>query len=242
MTLENYFDEPVAARYDETSAEMFEPEALDPVLDLLVELAGDGRALELGIGTGRVALPLSQRGVPVHGIDLSEEMVAKLRKKPGGAEIPVAIGDFSTTKVDGTFTVAYLVYNTILNLTSQDAQVACFQNVASHLEPGGHFVIEVIVPQLQRLSGGETVIPFAFTDDYWGFDEYEVVEQGLRSHHFERVGDEIRYVSMPFRYAWPAELDLMAQLAGMKLRDRWAGWNREPFTAESRTHISVWEK
>jgi hypothetical protein len=169
-------------------------------------------------------------------------MVAKLRKKPGGAEIPVAIGDFSTTKVDGTFTVAYLVYNTILNLTSQDAQVACFQNVASHLEPGGHFVIEVIVPQLQRLSGGETVIPFAFTDDYWGFDEYEVVEQGLRSHHFERVGDEIRYVSMPFRYAWPAELDLMAQLAGMKLRDRWAGWNREPFTAESRTHISVWEK
>src|SRR5829696_4117410 len=148
---EDHFGERVAERYDESSPEMFDAEVVDPTVDFLADLAGEGAALELGIGTGRIALPLSQRGIPVHGIDLSGAMVARLRAKPGGDAIPVAIGDFATTTVEGTFTVAYLVFNTINNLTTQEEQVACFQNVAAHLEPGGCFVIEVGIPQLQRL-------------------------------------------------------------------------------------------
>jgi SAM-dependent methyltransferase len=239
---DGYFDERVAARYDESSAEMFEPEFLDPVVDLLVELAGSGRALELGIGTGRIALPLAQRGVPVHGIELSKAMVAKLREKPGGEEIGVTRGDFATTTVDGTFSVAYLVFNTIQNLTSQAAQVACFRNVAAHLEPGGFFVIEVGVPGLRELPPGETFRVFHVSENRWGFDEYDVANQGLTSHHFEIVDGRAERLSIPFRYAWPSELDLMAQLAGMRLRDRWSGWKREPFTSDSDKHVSVWEK
>jgi SAM-dependent methyltransferase len=239
---DGYFDERVAARYDESSAEMFDPAVVDPVIDLLVELAGSGRALELGIGTGRIALPLAQRGVPVHGIELSKAMVARLRAKPGGEDIGVTIGDFSTTRVDGTFSVAYLVFNTIMNLTTQAAQVACFGNVAAHLEPGGCFVIEVGVPDLQRLPPGETILAFHVSETRWGFDEYDVAVQGLTSHHFEIVDGKVERFSAPFRYAWPAELDLMAQLAGMRLRDRWSGWKREPFTSDSREHVSVWEK
>jgi len=239
---DGYFDERVAAGYDESSAEMFDPEVVDPVVDLLVELAGNGRALELGIGTGRIALPLTQRGVPVHGIELSQAMVARLRAKPGGDEVGVTIGDFSTATVDGTFSVAYLVYSTILNLTTQAAQVACFQNVASHLEPGGCFVIEVGVPGLQELPRGNTFRVFHVSENRWGFDEYDVANQGLISHHFRIVDGKVDRLSIPFRYVWPSELDLMARLAGMSLRERWSGWKREPFTSESDKHVSVWEK
>jgi SAM-dependent methyltransferase len=239
---DGYFDERVAARYDESAAEMFDPAVLEPVVDFLAELAGDGRALELGIGTGRVALPLTQRGVPVHGIDLSQSMVAKLREKPGGEDIDVTIGDFATTTVDGTFSLAYLVFNTIANLTTQEAQVACFRNVAEHLEPGGCFVIELGVPELRRLPPGETMCVFHASPTHWGVDEYDVANQGLISHHFNLVDGRFELLSMPFRYAWPAELDLMAQLAGLRLRERWSGWKREPFTSESTKHVSVWEK
>ena len=184
MQDDGYFDEPVAARYDESSADMFEPAVLEPVVDFLAELAGEGRALELGIGTGRVALPLAQRGVPVHGIDMSQAMVARLREKPGGEDIGITIGDFATTKVDGTFSLAYLVFNTIGNLTTQDAQVACFENVAAHLEPGGCFVIETGVPGLRLLSPGERFLVFDFSEGHVGIDEYDVANQGLISHHF----------------------------------------------------------
>jgi SAM-dependent methyltransferase len=239
---DGYFDEPVAARYDESSAEMFAPEVVDPVVDFLAELAGSGRALELGIGTGRIALPLAARGVPVHGIELSKAMVAQLRTKPGGEEIGVTIGDFASTTVDGPFAVAYLVFNTIGNLTTQEAQVACFHNVAAHLEPGGCFVIEVGIPGLQRLPPGERFNVFDVSEEHWGIDEYDVATQGLTSHHLELVDGRLVRHSLPFRYVWPAELDLMAQLAGMSLRERWSGWKREPFTNDSRKHVSVWEK
>jgi SAM-dependent methyltransferase len=239
---DGYFGERVAARYDESAAHLFDPTVVDPAVDLLVELARDGRALELGIGTGRIALPLAQRGVPVHGIELSKAMAARLHAKLGGDEIGVTIGDFATTTVDGTFSVAYLVRNTIMNLTTQEAQVACFRNVAAHLEPGGCFVIEVLVPGLQRLPPGQTIQDFHLSETKWGLDEYDVATQGLISHHFTFLDGRITRWSVPFRYAWPAELDLMAQLAGMSLRERWSGWKREPFTSDSREHVSVWEK
>jgi SAM-dependent methyltransferase len=242
---DGYFDEAVAATYDQTSAEMFDPAELDPAVDLLVELARGGSALELGVGTGRIALPLARRGVPVHGIDLSNAMVARLRAKPGGDRIDVTIGDFSTTRLHGlagSFPLAYLVYNTIMNLTTQAAQVACFRNVAAHLSPGGRFVVEVAVPDLQRLAPGETVHPFRVEHDRWSFDEYDVARQGLVSHHFRIVDERVERLSIPFRYVWPSELDLMAALAGMALLHRWAGWTREPFTSESRSHVSVWVK
>ena len=241
MTGDGYFDERVAARYDESSSEMFAREAVEPAVDFLAALAGDGRALELGIGTGRIALPLAGRGVEVHGIDLSRAMVARLREKPGGEGIPVAIGDFATTRADGAFSLAYLVFNTINNLTTQEEQVACFRNVATHLEPGGRFVIEVGVPELRRLPPGETMHVFDVSEGHWGIDEYDLVNQGLVSHHFSVVDGAIERVSMPFRYVWPSELDLMAELAGMRLHERWSGWKREPFTGESRNHVSVWE-
>jgi len=239
---DGYFGEEVAARYDDSTGEMFTPDAIEPAVDFLAELAGDGAALELGIGTGRIALPLTARGVQVHGIDLSQAMVARLREKPGGDAIPVAIGDFATTRVDGTFALAYVVFNTIMNLTTQDAQVACFRNVAEHLDRGGRFVIEVGVPDLQRLPFGEALRPFDLSDTHLGFDEYDVVNQGLISHHYNAVDGAFEKWSVPFRYVWPAELDLMARLAGMALHERWSGWEREPFTAESTKHVSVWEK
>jgi SAM-dependent methyltransferase len=239
---EDYFGERVAARYDEWDAESSTPEVVDPIVDFLAEQAGDGAALELGIGTGRIALPLARRGIAVHGVDLSEAMVARLRAKPGADAIHTTIGDFATTRVDATFQLAYLVVNTINNLTTQDEQVACFENVARHLEPGGTFVIEVGVPQLQRLPPGETVRAFDVSDDRLGFDEYDVATQGLVSHHYREIDGRLDVVSVPFRYVWPSELDLMARLAGMSLRERWAGWKREPFTGESDKHVSVWEK
>jgi SAM-dependent methyltransferase len=239
---DGYFDEPVAARYDETSSERFQRDEVDATVDLLVELAAGGRALELAIGTGRIGLPLAARGVEVAGIEMSEAMAARLRAKPGGTAIPVTIGDMATTTVEGTFSLVYVVYNTIGNLTTQDAQVACFRNAAAHLAPGGCFLIEIGVPGLRTLPPGERYQLFYGSEDYWGIDEYDVANQGLISHHVENVDGEYRRVSMPFRYAWPAEFDLMARLAGMTLRDRWSGWKREPFTSESEQHVSVWEK
>lgn len=239
---DGYFGEPVAATYDETSDTMFDPDVVGPTVDFLAELAGGGRALELGVGTGRIALPLTARGVEVHGIDLSKAMVTRLRAKPGGEGIGVTIGDFATAKVEGTFRIAYLIFNTIMNLTSQAAQVACFRNVAEHLEPGGCFVIEVGIPDLQRLPPGERFVVFEGSDAHWGIDEYDVANQGLVSHHFWIIDGTVEKSSTPFRYVWPAELDLMAELAGMHLRERWAGWRREPFTSDSRQHVSVWEK
>jgi SAM-dependent methyltransferase len=238
----DHFGEQVAARYDESSADMFDPAVVDPVVAFLAGLAGDGAALELGIGTGRIALPLARRGVRVHGIDLSEAMVTRLRAKPGAERIGVTVGDFATTTVEGRFSLAYLVFNTIGNLTTQDEQVACFQNAAAHLQPGGCFVIEVGVPQLRRLPPGETVRAFALTPTHLGFDEYDVASQGLISHHYSVVDGSWEVSSLPLRYVWPAELDLMARLAGMTLRERWGGWKREPFTSDSARHVSVWVK
>ncbi|MBT2389269.1 class I SAM-dependent methyltransferase [Streptomyces sp. ISL-1] len=240
---DGYFGEHVAAAYDESSADMFTPNVVDTAVGVLAELAGDGRALELGIGTGRIALPLAHQGVPVHGIDVSRAMVARMRAKPGGGSaIGVTIGDFATTKVDGKFSLAYLVFNTIMNLTTQAAQVACFRNVAAHLEPGGCFVIEVMVPDLRKLPAGQNIVPFHVSPTRWAFDAYDVATQAMSSNYVEVIDGRGEYRSIPFRYVWPAELDLMAQLAGLGLRDRWDGWTREAFTSESRQHVSIWEK
>jgi SAM-dependent methyltransferase len=241
--LEDHFGEDVAERYDESSAEMFNPAVVDSTVGLLAELVGDGAALEFAVGTGRVALPLAALGVPVSGIDLSSAMVKQLRAKDGADRIDVTIGDIATTRVEGSFRLVYLVYNTIGNLFTQDRQVACFTNAAAHLEPGGCFVIEVGVPALRRLLPGEDARVFAHAPGYVGYDRYtDVVAQQAVSHHFLADGSGVRDVRTPFRYVWPSELDLMARLAGMSLRDRWADWDRSPFTGESTSHVSVWEK
>jgi SAM-dependent methyltransferase len=232
----NYFGAEVAARYDASAGHEFEPAVIAATADVLADLAGDGAALELGIGTGRIALPLAARGVPVHGIDLSPDMVAQLRAKAGGGEISVAIGDFATTRVDGRFSLVYVVFNTIMNLTTQDAQVACFENAAAHLDPGGSFVVEVGVPSGRRLA------VFDLSDTHVGVDEYEPATQRLVSHHFTLADDRWERFSVPFRSNSPGELDLMARIARMSLRERWGGWGREPFTAGSEKHVSVWEK
>ena len=239
---DGYFGADVASTYDEDSAEMFRPDVVDPAVDVLAELAGGGDALEFGIGTGRIALPLSRRGVPVHGIDMSRAMVAGLRAKPGGEAIGATVGDFATTRVAGTFAVAYLVFNTINNLTTQDAQVACFRNAAAHLAPGGCFVVEVGVPDLRRLPPGQDAVPFHIGPTRWAFDTYDVVSQAMSSHYVTIVDGSAEYRSVPFRYVWPSELDLMARLAGLRLRHRWEDWTRAPFTQESSGHVSVWEK
>lgn len=236
------FGEAVAATYDETEDPMFDPAVIGPTVDLLAGLAGAGRALELGVGTGRIALPLAARGIEVHGIDLSRAMVERLRQKPGGDAIGVTIGDFSTTRVEGPFRLVYLVFNAIMNVTTQAGQVAVFRNVAAHLEPGGVFLIETMIPDLQRLPPGDRYVVFDAGPTHWGVDEYDLANQGLVSHHFEIRGVEVRKSSGPFRYVWPSELDLMAEIAGLRLRDRWSGWQREPFTSDCRTHVSVWEK
>jgi SAM-dependent methyltransferase len=232
----------VAAHYDDRVDPMVDGSPIGAAVDILAELAGAGRALELAIGTGRVALPLAARGVPVSGIELSPAMVERLRAKPGGRDIEVAIGDMTATRVEGRFSLVYVVFNTIENLTTQDAQAACFRNAAAHLGPGGTFLIEVVVPDLRRLPPGERHVVFDLGAEHWGIDEYDVATQGLVSHHLETVDGRLERSSTPFRYVWAAELDLMAELAGLRLRDRWSTWAREPFTNESRQHISIWEK
>ena len=240
----DYFGPDVAADYDDPDDPRWSGERFDAEISFLAELAGPGgRALELAVGTGRVALPLVERGVDVHGIDLSAAMVEQLRAKPGGDAVPVVIGDMTTTRVDGEFDLVYLVFNTIGNLTEQDAQVACFGNAAGHLRPGGAFVIETEVPGARSLPPGESFRVFQHGDDHVGIDEYDAATQRMFSHHYLRQADG-SYLrrSLPFRYAWPAELDLMARIAGLRLRERWADWSRAPFTAASESHVSVWER
>lgn len=239
---DNYFDEWIAQRYRVLWPHLFAAEVVDPAVAFLADLAGTGRVLELGIGTGRLALPLSRRGISIRGIELSSAMVEQLRAEPGADEIDVTIGDFATTRVAGTFRLAYLARNTIMNLTTQDAQVECFRNVAAHLDPGGRFAIEVVVPPWQRLQPGETIVPFHASPDHLGFDEIDVATQNSWSHHYWFLDGETKNFSAPFRYVWPSELDLMARLAGMRLRERWSSWERAPFTSDDRSHISVWEK
>jgi hypothetical protein len=240
--LEDHFGPEIAQSYDESVAEMFDPAAVEPAVNVLAELAGDGRALEFAIGTGRIALTLAARGVDVCGLELSEAMVEQLRQKPGGRDLPVTVGDMASTRVEGRFRLVYLVLNTIGNLTTQNEQVACFANAASHLEAGGCFVVEVGVPELRRLPAGERHVVFHADSDSWGIDEYDTSSQRLVSHHLRRDDAGLRHRAIPFRYVWPAELDLMARLADMKLASRWADWHGRPFSHESTSHVSIWRK
>jgi SAM-dependent methyltransferase len=239
---DGYFSEEVAADYDDPTWEMFSPQMIDPVVTFLMERSQGGRVLEFGIGTGRIALPLASRGINVTGIDLSRPMVDQLRTKSGGDTIDVHIGDFATTLVPGQFSLVYLVFNTIMNLTSQAQQVACFRNAADHLGPGGRFVIETGIPDLRLLPPGQANVVFRSDESGWGIDEYDVANQGLVSHHLNVRNGDLKRFSIPFRYVWPSELDLMAEMADMRLVERYAGWEDEPYTSESRQHVSVWEK
>jgi SAM-dependent methyltransferase len=239
---ETHFDEWVAARYEALWPELFDPAVVDPAVSFLADLAATGPALEFGIGTGRIAIPLSRRDVAVNGIELSSAMVAELRAQPGGADIDVTIGDFATATAGGPFALVYLLRNTITNLTTQDEQVRTFRNASAHLQPGGRFVIENYIPELQRLPPGETTHVFTATPTHFGYEEYDVASQIAVSHHYWAIEGGFKTFSSPHRYVWPSELDLMARIAGMSLRERWADWNRTPFTSESRNHISVWEK
>ena len=227
--MKDWFAGEVAARYDAGTADM----PVEPVVDFLLPLAGSG-ALELAIGTGRIAVPLAERGARVAGIDLSPDMVAELRKKTDA--IPVAIGDYATTRADGLFSLVFIVFNSISNQTTQEGQVATFANAAAHLEPGGCFVVEVGTKNRQHLQ------VFDLSDTHVGIDEYDADTQRLVSHHFTLIDGSWRRRSIPFRSASPGEFDLMALLAGLRLRERWADWDRSPFTAESTKHVSVWEK
>jgi len=239
---EGYFGERVAAVYDEHSAGMFDPAVVAPAVDRLAELTGDGRALEFAIGTGRIALPLAERGVRVAGIDNSEAMLARLREKPGAERIEAGVGDMAATRVDGEFSLVYLVFNTIFNLTTQDGQVKCFENAAAHLSTDGRFVIEARVPELQRLPLGQTVLPWRADPRGMSYYVYDVVTQRLSGQHYLLEDGGFRASPIEMRYAWPAELDLMARLAGMRLEHRWGGWSGEPFTALSPAHVSVYRK
>ena len=238
---DGHFDEHVAATYDD-DPDMFDPAVVDPAIDVLARLAQGGSALEFAIGTGRIALPLAGRGVTVTGIDLSNAMLNRLRAKAGSEAIEITTGDMATTRVAGQFELVYLVFNTIMNLTTQAQQVACFRNAAAHLAPGGCFVIEVMIPRLRQLPPGERFVPFDLSPTHWGVDEYDTASQSLISHHMTAEGDRFERAALPCRYVWPAELDLMAELAGMYLRDRWADWRQEPFTHESTKHVSIWKK
>ncbi|MFI1227004.1 MULTISPECIES: class I SAM-dependent DNA methyltransferase [unclassified Streptomyces] len=244
MTSSELWTRATADRYDAEEAENSSAAALEPTLAFLAELAGDGRALEFAIGTGRVGVPLRARGVPVVGIELSEPMAAVLRRKVDEETLPVVIGDMATTVVPGEFTLVYLVYNTISNLLTQDEQVECFRNAARHLAPGGRFVIELCVPPLRFLPPGQVAVPFDVSERHLGFDTFDLVEQILVSHHFTRDGEDGRYRrgASRHRYAWPAELDLMARIAGLEPERRVGDWDGVPFTEDSGRHISVWRK
>ena len=243
MTSSDLWDADAANRYDDPSSPMFSLQVLEPTVDFLADLAGGGQALELAIGTGRVALPLLQRGVSVTGIELSQPMVDQLRRKVPEAELPVTIGDMAATRVGGEFSLVYLIFNTLGNLRTQDEQVECFRNAARHLAPGGHFVIELWVPGIRRFPPGQAAVPFEVSARHTGFDTYDMTTQQGTSHHYSRQDDgTYRYSTSNFRYVWPAECDLMARLAGLQLTGRWADWNRTPFTAESGSHVSLWRR
>lgn len=239
---ETHFDEWMAAHYEVLWPELFDSAVVDPAVSLLAGLATEGPALEFGVGTGRIGIPLSRRNVPVHGIELSPAMAQELHRRPGGSAVAMTIGDFATVSVDRPFTLVYLVRNTITNVGTQDEQVQTFRNAAAHLRPGGCFVIENYVPELRRLPPGETRHLFAATDTHVGYEEYDVASQIAVSHHTWVIEGRVTTFSSAHRYVWPSELDLMARLAGMRLRERWADWNRSRFTGESRSHVSVWEK
>jgi SAM-dependent methyltransferase len=236
----------VARHYDRTTADRFAPEVLGHTVDVLADLAGGGRALELAIGTGRVALPLATRGVEVHGIDLSPDMVAELRAKPGGDELPVAIGDMATTRLDGEFALVYLVFNTIQNVTTQDEQVAVVANAAAHLSPGGVFVVEVGLPGILRHQPDDLGRVTAFEDgpeSHVCIDTFrDPVAQETWSHHWWVIDGRPAHHAAPYRYVWPSELDLMARLAGLRLRHRWGGWDRRPFTDGCESQVVAYEK
>ena len=242
MTTSQIWGEEAAHHYDERSAEMFAPELLDRTVEFLADLAGAGRALEFAIGTGRVAVPLAARGVPVVGIELSEPMAAQLRAKVDAETIPVVIGDMATSTAPGTFTLVYLVFNTISNLLTQDEQVACFRNAARHLEPGGRFVVELWVPPLRRLPPGQLAAPFDVSERHVGLDTYDLVTQRCTSHHFWNDEGVVTRSASEHRFIWPSECDLMARLAGLELEQRVAGWDGSPFTDDSPGHVSVWRR
>jgi SAM-dependent methyltransferase len=233
----------IAEVYDRANAAASGPAVLEPMLDVLAGLAGRGPALELAVGTGRVALPLAGRGITVAGIELSPHMVERLRAKPGADAVAVTVGDMTTARVPGSFTLVYLVANTIMNVTTQDEQVAVFANASAHLAPGGCFVVEVIVPQLQHVPPGDTARVFQHDPDHVGIETFDdQVGQVSWSHHWMDVDGRLVRHSAPYRYVWPSELKLMAALAGLRLRDRWADWHRSPFTSESASQVAVFEK
>ena len=243
MTSSEVWDAETAARYDETSAEMFAPDVLDPAVDFLAELAGNGPALEFAVGTGRVAIPLVERGVAVTGVELSEPMVEQLRRKISADRLPVVVGDMATATVPGSFSLVYLVWNSISNLRTQQEQVECFRNAARHLASGGRFVIELWVPPIRRLPPGQLSAAMQVEDGHLVFDTYDLVTQACTSHHYRTEADgSTTYDSGHFRYIWPSECDLMAQLAGMELDGRFADWDRSPFTSDSDKHVSVWRR
>jgi SAM-dependent methyltransferase len=233
----------IAEVHDRVYAEKFDPSELGPTLDLLAELAGDGPAVEFAVGTGRVALPLAHRGVPVQGIELSSHMVEQLKGKPGAEAVKVSVGDMTTTRIPGSFQLVYLVANSIMNVTTQDEQVAVFLNAAAHLADGGCFVVEVITPQLRRVPAGEVARVFTCEPEHVGVETFDdTVAQVAWSHHWMEVDGELVRHSAPYRYVWPSELDLMARLAGLRVLARWAGWNKQPFTPDSASQIAVYEK
>ena len=237
------WDKEIAEAHDEVASALYAPDVLGPMVDLLAGLAGDGAALEFAVGTGRLALALHARGVPVTGIELSPHMVEQLRKKEGADAVPVTIGDMTTTRVAGPFRVVYLVANTIMNVTTQDDQVAVFENAAAHLAPGGCFVLEVIVPQLRRVPPGDTARVFTMERQHVGIETFDdLVGQIAWSHHWYDAGGRLLHHAAPYRYVWPSELDLMARLAGLRLRERWADWRRTPFTSDSVSQVVVFEK
>jgi SAM-dependent methyltransferase len=241
MSSSDLWDAETAAGYDETSSHMFTPDVLDPAVELLTTLAGGGAALEFAIGTGRVAIPLTEGGVTVSGIDLSQPMVDRLHaKRP---DVPVVVGDMATSTVPGEFSLVYVVWNSIGNLRTQDEQVACFRNAARHLVPGGRFVVELWVPGIRRFPPGQAAVPFHVGRHHVGLDTYDMTTQQGTSHHYRRTDEgSVTYAASNFRYIWPAECDLMAQLAGMELESRAADWCGGPFTNDSESHVSIWRK
>ena len=233
----------IAEVYDAVYAAQFEPTALEPVVDALLDLAERGRVLEFAVGTGRVTLALSGRGLSVRGLELSPDMVAQMRAKPGAEAVPVTVGDMTSVRVPGTFDLVYLVANSIMNVTTQEEQVAVFANAAAHLRPGGHFVVEVIVPQLRRVAPSEMARVFTLEPDHVGIETFDdPIGQVAWSHHWMEVAGQLVRHSAPYRYVWPSELDLMARVAGFRRTARWAGWERQPFTPASERHNSVYEK
>ena len=241
MEQDEIWDADAARRYDTPGTGMFAPDVVGPAVDRLAVLAGGGRALEFAIGTGRIGVPLAERGVPVTGIELSRPMIEQLRTKAGEATIPVIVGDMAVAVAPGTYSLVYLVFNTISNLLTQDEQVACFRNAARHLEPGGRFVIELWVPELRTLPPGQQATVFTSEPGYIGLDTFDVLRQRIVSHHFRfGNGRNAELFRSPHRYIWPSELDLMGRLAGFELESRHADWTGAEFTAESRSHVSVY--